>query len=97
MTNYNQVTNSGDGTRPVTDGGVNNIGAGEKLTTKRTDAGGEVSSPAPKERMSDNRHNVEGTEHDDSAAFELHEDLSTDTNKEPSKGEKNEPLDQHRR
>jgi hypothetical protein len=94
MTNYNQVTGSGDGTRPVTDGGVNNIGAGEKLSTKRTATGEEVSSPAPKERMSDNRRDVEGTKHDDSAAFELHEDLSTDTNKQPTPGPEEHPVNQ---
>lgn len=77
------VVGSGDGTRPTTDGGVDNIGAGEKFSTKRTPAGTEVSGgPAPKERMSDNRRDVEGTAHDDSSPFHLTEKLSPDTNKE---------------
>jgi len=84
MINYNQVTTSGEGTRPSTDGGIDNIGAGEKLTTKRTAAGENVGGPAPDERMSAKRADVESTKHDDSAAFELHEDLSTDPNKQPS-------------
>jgi len=84
MTNYNQVTASGEGTRPSTDGGIDNIGAGEKLTTQRTAAGDEVGGPAPNERMNAKRADVESTANDDSAAFELHEDLSTDANKEPS-------------
>ena len=83
MSNYNQVTTSGEGTRPSTSGGVDNMGAGEKLSTKRTAAGDNVGGPAPDERMNANRADVESTEHDDSAAFELHEDLSSAPNTEP--------------
>jgi hypothetical protein len=82
MPNYNQVSNSGDGTRPTTDGGTDNIGAGEKLVTKRTEAGTEISSPAPKERMSGKRMDVESSRHDDSAAYNLREDLSSEPNRE---------------
>lgn len=84
MTNHHQVTTSGEGTRPSTDGGIDNIGAGEKLSTQRTAAGGEVGGPAPEERMTAKRADVESTKHDDSAAFDLHQDLSADANKEPS-------------
>ena len=81
------VVGSGDGTRPVTDGTANNIGAGEKFSTRRSADGSELSGgPAPKEKMSGNRRDVEGTANDDSAAFDLHEDLSSETNKETAPG-----------
>jgi hypothetical protein len=83
MPNFNQVTTSGEGTRPTTSGGVDNIGAGEKLSTERTAAGGEVSGPAPTERMQNKRSDVESSKHDDSAAYNLREDLSSEPNKEP--------------
>lgn len=83
MSNTQSMTTSSEGTRPTTSGGTDNIGAGEKLSTERTAAGGEVGGPAHKERMSDKRATVESTKKDDSAAFELHEDLSTDPNTQP--------------
>lgn len=91
MTQYNQVTGSGDGTRPTTDGAVDNIGAGEKFTTRRNAAGEEISGgPAPAERMQDKRKNVAATREDDSAAFGLNENLEPSTNREapPSKPSK---------
>jgi hypothetical protein len=85
MTRYNQVTTSGEGTRPMTDGAADNIGAGEKFSTKRNAAGEEISGgPAPKERMQDKRRDVEAAEHDDSSDFNLHEDLHATPNTEDS-------------
>jgi len=83
MSNDNKVTTSAEGSRPTTSGGTDNIGAGEKLNTRKTAAGEDVSGPAPHERMSDKRADVGSTGHDDSAAFELHEDLRTDSNTQP--------------
>ncbi len=84
MNQNNPVIGSGDGTRPTTDGSVDNIGAGEKFTTKRDAAGNEVNGgPAPKERMSDKRRDIEGTDHDDSAPYYLRENLRTEPNTEP--------------
>ncbi|VWX62483.1 conserved hypothetical protein [Burkholderiales bacterium 8X] len=82
MSRFNQISESGEGTRPTTSGGVDNIGAGEKLSTERTAAGEEVSGPAPTERMANKRKDVEGSKHDDSAAYNLREDLSSTPNKE---------------
>jgi len=76
---------SGDGTRPTTAGGVDNIGAGERFAAGSSDAGEQDSAPAPAERMARKRKNVEATRHDDSAAFGLTEDLRPETNQEPSK------------
>ncbi|MDH6165466.1 hypothetical protein M2282_000594 [Variovorax boronicumulans] len=75
---------SGEGTRPTTSGGVDNIGGGESFSGKKTAANEDVSGPAPRERMRDKQKNVESTKHDDSAAFGLTEDLASETNREPA-------------
>lgn len=83
MANDPPVIGSGDGTRPTTDGGVDNIGAGEKFVTKRDAEGGEIDGgPAPHERMGSRRRDVESSANDDVAPFELHEDLRPDPNTE---------------
>jgi Protein of unknown function (DUF2934) len=80
------ATGSGDGTRPATSGGVDNMGGGESFSGKKTAAGEDVSGPAPTERMQDKRKDVEATKQDDSAAFGLNEDLTPESNREPSEG-----------
>jgi hypothetical protein len=75
------VKSSGDGTRPSTDGGVDNIGAGEKFSTRKTAVGGDLSESGPRERMQDRKANAEGTKHDDSAPFHLTEDLTPASSK----------------
>jgi hypothetical protein len=76
---------TGDGTRPTTDGGVDNIGGGEKLTTHKNVAGEDVAGPAPQEKMQDKRKDAKAAKEDDSAAFGLNEDLTPVPNREPSK------------
>ena len=78
------ATGSGDGTRPATSGGVDNMGGGESFSGRKTAAGEDVSGPAPTERMQDKRKDVEATKEDDSAAFGLNEDLTPESNREPS-------------
>jgi len=73
---------SGDGTRPTTDGGVDNIGGAGRLG--QGEFPGETTGPAPKERMQDKKSDVEASRHDDSDAYYLHEDLSSEPNKEPA-------------
>ncbi|RYF72794.1 MAG: hypothetical protein EOO22_10135 [Comamonadaceae bacterium] len=73
---------TGEGTRRVTSAGADNIGAGESFTGKRTE-GGEVSGPAPVEKMAQKRRDVDNAEHDDSSAYKLHEDLTPVPNTEP--------------
>jgi hypothetical protein len=80
--NKTSVTGSGDGTRPTTSGGADNIGAGEKFSGGRSRSGSEDTGPAPPERMAAKRKNAEASEHDDSAAFGLREDMEPQTNKE---------------
>ncbi|RYZ12314.1 MAG: hypothetical protein EOO24_03675 [Comamonadaceae bacterium] len=94
MPEFNQVTDSGDGTRPTTSGGTDNIGAGEKLSSTRTAAGEEVSGPAPAEKMQNKRRDVEGSKHDDSAPYYLREDLSSETNREPTPPPEDLPANQ---
>lgn len=76
------VNASGDGSRPATSGGVDNMGAGESFTGKQTAAGEDVAGPAPTEGMQAKRKNVEASRNDDSAPFLLNEDLSSETNRE---------------
>ena len=82
MPEFNRVTGSGDGTRPTTSGGVENIGAGSTLSGRRNAAGEPVEGPAPDERMNAKRKSVEGSKVDDSSAFELKEDLTPTSNRE---------------
>jgi hypothetical protein len=81
----NKAMNSGDGTRPTTDGAVDNIGGGERFDAGRSRVGGDNSSPAPRERMDDKRANVASTLEDDSAAFGLRPDLKPTPNGEGKK------------
>lgn len=87
------VSGSGDGTRPATSGGVDNMGAGKSFTGRKTSAGEDVSGPGPTERMQDKRKNVAATKRDDSAAFGLTEDLTPAPNREPGTGQGNAPDD----
>lgn len=78
------VTGSGDGSRPTTSGGVDNIGGGEKFSSTRNAAGEDVSGPAPQERMQAKRKNAPASKRDDSAALGLTEDLTPVPNREPA-------------
>lgn len=82
MSRDNQVSNSGEGSRPTTSGGVDNIGAGEKFTGKQT-AGGNVSGPAPKERMSDKRADAHNANRNDLDIFGMRENMDPESNQEP--------------
>lgn len=68
---------SGDGTRPTTDGAAANIGPAKKLTSN-----GNV-APATTERMTRKRQDAQSADNDDSDAFQLHENLKPDSNQEP--------------
>ena len=61
------ATSTGSGSRPTTDGTVGNIGAGESFNPNGN------SSPAPHERMSENKSDAKSVEKDDSAPFGLTE------------------------
>ncbi len=51
----NPITSSGDGSRPTTDGGVANIGAGGKFDVGRAATGEPNNAPANPERMQHKR------------------------------------------
>lgn len=80
----NSTSSSGDGSRPTTSGGTDNIGAGEKFTGKKTAAGEDVGGPAPDEKMQEKRKDAESSKHDDSSAFDLREDAEPVPNTEPA-------------
>jgi hypothetical protein len=95
MSRYNQVSTSGEGTRPTTSGGVDNIGAGEKLGSKRNAAGEEVGGgPAPAERMGAKRHDVENNSRNDLDVFGMREDLSSEPSTEPKPAPEEMPANQ---
>jgi hypothetical protein len=89
----NQSGNSGDGTRPTTSGGVDNIGAGERFTGKQT-PGGDVSAPAPTERMSEKRADARNSKHDDLDEFGMHEEQESEPNTEPVPRPEEMPVNQ---
>jgi len=93
MSQDNPVSSSGDGTRPTTSGGVDNIGAGEKFTGKQT-PGGDVAGPAPQERMGEKRNDVRNSKQDDLDKFGMREDLEPDTNREPAPRPDDMPVNQ---
>jgi len=61
-------TSTGDGSRPMTDGAADNIGAGSSFNPSGNDG------PAPKERAGEKRSDAESVEKDGSAPFGLTED-----------------------
>lgn len=74
---------SGAGSRPVTDGTVANIGAGEALATGRAATGEPNTGPAHPERMQDKAADAAGERQDDSVPLGLHGDSTPQTNTEP--------------
>lgn len=78
MANSN-ILGSGDGTRPTTDGGVDNIGAAGSFIPGK----GSSNSPAPVERMREQRKDKASVKDDDSAPLGLTESTETTPNTEP--------------
>lgn len=73
MDNFSKVTGGG-GTRPVTDGTADNIGAGEKF---------QPGGPAPRDRMQDKRANAAAAKEDDSVPLGIRSDKKPTPNTEP--------------
>lgn len=76
-------TDSGAGSRPVTDGTVGNIGAADALDTGRAATGEPNVGPAHPERMQDKRADAAAAEHDDSVPLGLHTRQRPQANTEP--------------
>ena len=75
------IDKSGDGTRPTTDGGVDNIGAAGSFEPGQKD---NSSSPAPKEKMRLMRtHDKASVKADDSAPFGLRPSADSTPNTQP--------------
>ena len=62
---------TGDGTRPTTDGTVDNIGAGSSFNPNGNDG------PAGKERMAEKKTDAKSVENDDSAPLGLTDQADT--------------------
>ncbi|KQP23341.1 hypothetical protein [Pseudorhodoferax sp. Leaf267] len=76
-------TPSGEGSRPTTDGTVDNIGAGGKFDVGHAATGEPNEGPANPEGMQDKRADADAAEHDDSVPLGLHGDQHAQTNQEP--------------
>lgn len=74
---------TGSGTRPMTDGGVDNVGAAKAFGTTTNALGEPVDGPASTERMQDKADNAQAAEHDDSVPLNLHGNKHAETNQEP--------------
>ena len=72
-----RITDSGEGTRPTTDGAASNLGPAKGYPD------GDTVKPGPHERMMDKRQNAEAAERDDSAPWNLHESMRPNPNTEP--------------
>lgn len=83
MSSNPNINRSGDGTRPATDGTVDNMGAGEKFDTGRAATGQENTGPAPAERLQGKRTDREHSKHDDSVPYYLRDDPEPVPNVEP--------------
>lgn len=79
------INSSGDGTKPTTDGGVENIGAGEKFATGKYAIGESNVGPAPGGGQAGRRTDVQTTEEDDSVPFNLRGNTKPDTNVQPGR------------
>lgn len=77
MANIHRI---GDGTRPTTDGGVDNIGAAGSFTPGQAD----TNAPGPKERMTEKKRDKASVKADDSAPLDLKASTATDSNTEPA-------------
>jgi hypothetical protein len=78
MANTNNL-GSGDGTRPTTDGGVDNVGAAGSFTPGK----GKRNEPVPPEKMSEVRKDRESARRDDSAPMGLTQSPDSTPNVEP--------------
>lgn len=80
----NAMSHSGEGSRPTTDGGTDNIGAGEKFTGRQSPEGVEITGPAPTEKAQAKRQDAAAMQRDDSAPFNLHQAAESEPNTEPA-------------
>ncbi len=77
-----QPLGSGDGTRPTTSGGVDNIGAGERMGGKASPGADHNRAPAAPERMREKRSDLESLRQDDSAPFGIRQSDEVEPNTE---------------
>lgn len=74
-----RLNTSGSGTRPTTDGGVDNIGAAGTFVPGR----GSVDAPVPAEKMRESKQDAASARRDDSAPLGLKQAARGTPNTEP--------------
>jgi len=72
-----RITDSGEGTRPTTDGAAGNLGPAKGYPD------GDTVKPGPHERMMDKRQDAEAAEQDGSAPWGVRESMRPNPNTEP--------------
>lgn len=83
MSNSSPAPGSGDGSRPMTDGTVDNVGAGKAFDTGKSAIGEPNVGPGHQERMQNKRADAASELTDEAVPFDLHGDKTPETNKEP--------------
>lgn len=84
--------NSGDGSRPTTDGTVGNIGAAEKFSTRRNAVGEEVSEPANPQAMASKKQDAASAKHDDFGCIQPARELRSGAEHRSDEPESPRPL-----
>jgi hypothetical protein len=74
------IHRSGDGSRPTTDGGVDNIGGASAFTPGQ----GSADAPKPPERMAEKKLDKASVKTSDADPFNLHPSTATSPNVEPA-------------
>ena len=83
MTANSAAGGTGQGSRPTTDGGVDNIGGASSFTPGKELKEGE-SSPMPAEKMAEKKNDKEAMKRDDSAPLNLHQSPGDEPSTDPS-------------
>ncbi len=86
MTANSSAGDSGQGSRPTTSGGVDNIGGASSFTPGKAPQDGE-SSPMPPEKMAEKKNDKAAMKRDDSAPWNLRPLPDDVPNTEPSNPE----------
>jgi hypothetical protein len=88
MSNF-PAPGSGDGSRPMTDGAVDNVGAAKAFDTGQSAIGEPNVGPGHPERMQHKRADAAAEDEDDAVPLDLHGDKTPETNTEPPPLHKN--------
>lgn len=82
MNNNSNFGSSGEGSRPTTDGGVDNVGGANSFTPGQASPTSK-NSPKPSEKMEEKKADKDSMKQDDSAPADLPESPDENSNTEP--------------